>query len=173
GPRQPGPACDLYCRRLRRGCRPVNREGSDLFRLAAVAVRRRVKCRVKAVIGHGPQPQPEREPPIWRRTPPVGTGPDGTPNRRICAGSLDATVRGWSVRGRRPGLAMLPPGLVGFVRARRPLVLGYVSVIRSSSLCTGAPASSRSCRLGASATAGGQAVGARARPLACASAVGG
>ena len=63
------------------------------------------------------------------------------------------------------------PGWV--VRARRRLVLGYVSLIRSSSLCAGAPASSRSCRLGASATAGGQAVGARARPLARASAVGG
>jgi integrase len=37
-----------------------NPRGLGLFRLAAMAVRRKVP----AVIGHGPQPQPEREPPI-------------------------------------------------------------------------------------------------------------
>jgi hypothetical protein len=39
---------------------PGNPRGLRLFRLAAMAVRRKVS----AVIGHGPQPQSEREPPI-------------------------------------------------------------------------------------------------------------
>ena len=39
---------------------PGNLRGLELFRLAAAAARRKVK----AVIGHGPQPQPEREPPF-------------------------------------------------------------------------------------------------------------
>ena len=35
GPRQPGPARDRYCRRLRRGRRPVTREDWELRRQAA------------------------------------------------------------------------------------------------------------------------------------------
>ena len=39
---------------------PVIREGRDLFRPPAMAVSRKVP----AVMGHRPQPQPEREPPL-------------------------------------------------------------------------------------------------------------
>jgi hypothetical protein len=45
---------------------PANPRGLGLFRLAPMAVRRKVA----AVIGHGPHPQPEREPPICSAGPP-------------------------------------------------------------------------------------------------------
>jgi len=73
GPRQPGSARHLHRRGLRRGRRPVTREGWELFRLAATAARRKVM----AVVGHGPQLQPEREPALCGRVLPLGATDSG------------------------------------------------------------------------------------------------
>jgi len=65
GPRQPGPATRPTSWRPTSRVPPGNPRGLGLFRLAAMAVRRKVS----SVIGHRPQPQPEREPPFWSALP--------------------------------------------------------------------------------------------------------
>jgi integrase/recombinase XerD len=58
GPRQPGPARHIYCRRLRRRRRPIACAGGQQFRLAASTVRRTAAKSLRTSSGNTAQPSP-------------------------------------------------------------------------------------------------------------------
>jgi hypothetical protein len=124
GPRQPGPARDLYCRRLRRRRRPVAPASGQQFRLTAATVRR--TSAKPSASGNRSQPSAEREPPlciycraatgpsacghIWSIWVPVVPGPDGPWCSLVwlaCADELASGSAGPVARTRRAQLCAM------------------------------------------------------------------